>query len=175
MRLFEMFRDPRYLAPLGVLVGVIFVSAALAHEGPGRSSASSPATPAVTFAAASDPEATPTPDAVSIDAHRLQDLTKLRDAFLAYRRKNGKFPVTKDGITTICAGEADPGCVLASVASGAPFADRDQPYWFVSDGSRVVLVAPAQAPSDSTQCPRVLPPDLAGAPVICLQFERPAQ
>jgi hypothetical protein len=169
-----MFRDPRYLAPLGVLIAVIFVSAVLAHENTGRSSASA-ATPAATSAVVSGADSTPSPAVDSADAHRLADLTKLRDAFLAYRRKNGKFPITKDGITTICADQADPGCVIISVAPAAPFADKDQPYWFVSDGSRVALVARADKASDSTTCPRVLPADLAGAPVICLEFERPAQ
>jgi hypothetical protein len=169
-----MFRDPRYLAPLGVLIGVMLVSAVFAYENPGGSAASPPAAPTATSAAAAL-QPTPALDDASIDAHRVQDLTKLRDAFLAYRRKNGKFPVTSDGITTICADPADPGCVLASVAAGVPFADRDQPYWFVSDGSRVVLVARAQTATNSTQCPRVLPPDLTAASVICLEFERPAQ
>jgi hypothetical protein len=167
-----MFRDPRYLAPLGVLIGVMLVSAVLAQENSSRSAASSSAMPAATSAADAP---TPTLVAASTDAHRLQDLTKLRDAFLAYRRKNGKFPVTKDGITTVCASQADPGCVLASVAPAAPFTDQDQPYWFVSDGSRVVLVARAQTVTNNAQCPLVLPSDLSGAPLICLEFERLAQ
>ncbi len=168
-----MFRDPRYLAPLGVLTGVILVSAALALHGPGRSAAGSDAspTPAATLAA----PATPTPDNAAVDARRLLDLVKVRDALLSYRRLHGSFPVTKNGITTVCEGPSDPGCVLASMPGGAPFADGDQPYWFVSDGTRVVLVAHALTASDTAQCPPALPPTLTGVPLICLKFERPAQ
>ena len=35
-----MFRDPRYLAPLGVLLGVIVVAGVAARTGSGRSAAS---------------------------------------------------------------------------------------------------------------------------------------
>lgn len=173
-----MFRDPRYLVPLSVLLGVILVSAALAQNGPGTRAASSPSpTPAATqdSPSATEPPPPPTPDDAAIDARRMQDLVKVRDALLAYRRQHGKFPVTKNGITTLCANPSDPGCVLGSVAGGAPFADGDQPYWFLSDGTRVVLVAPAQIASDTAQCPPALPPALAGGPVLCLKFERPAQ
>lgn len=169
-----MFRDPRYLAPLGVLLGVILVSAVLAQQSSGRSAAASVAPPAAS-ATASEPVAAPTPDGVAVNAHRIQDLTKLRDALLSYRRLHGKFPVTKDGMTTICHTPADPGCVLASIAGSVPFADGDQPYWFSSDGSRVVLAAPAQTGPGGGPCPPALPAALAAAPVICLQFERPAQ
>jgi hypothetical protein len=174
-----MFRDPRYLAPLGVLTGVILVSAALVLHGPGRSAAGSAAspTPGATLAAPATPEptATPTPDDAAVDARRLLDLIKVRDALLAYRRQHGSFPVTKKGITTLCASPSDPGCVLASMPGGAPFADGDQPYWFVSDGTRVVLVARALTASDTGQCPPALPPTLSGVPLTCLKFERPAQ
>jgi hypothetical protein len=180
-----MFRDPRYLAPLGVLLGVIFVSAAVAYTGSGNPSANpSQSATAVTMAGAdpgaqgdatAEPASTPTMDDAAIDARRLRDLTKLRDALLAYRREHGKFPVTKKGITTICASPSDPGCVLASMPGGAPFADGNQPYWFVSDGARVVLVARAQAASDATQCPPVLPAELTGVSLTCLKFERPVQ
>ena len=168
-----MFRDPRYLAPLGVLTGVILASAVLALHGPGRSAAGSAAspTPAATLAA----PATPTADDAAVDARRLLDLVKVRDALLAYRRLHGSFPVTKNGITTVCESPSDPGCVLASMPGGAPFTDGDQPYWFLSDGTRVVLVARALAESDTAQCPPALPPALGGVPLICLKFERPAQ
>lgn len=173
-----MFRDPRYLAPLGVLLGVILVSAALAQSGPRTRAASGPpptATATQDGASAAEPPPPPTPDAAAIDARRMQDLVKVRDAFLAYRRQHGKFPVTKNGITTLCANRSDPGCVLGSVTGGPPFADGDQPYWFLSDGARVVLVAPAEIGSDAAQCPPALPPALAGGPVLCFKFERPAQ
>ena len=116
-----------------------------------------------------------TPDDAAIDARRAQDLAKVRDALLAYRRQHGKFPVTKNGITTICASPSDPGCALALVPGGAPFADGDQPYWFLSDGTRVVLVARAQTASNTSQCPPALPAALTGVPVMCLKVERPAQ
>lgn len=174
-----MFRDPRYLAPLGVLTGVILLSAALALHGSGKSAAGSAAspTPGATLAAAATPEppSAPTADDATIDARRLLGLTKVRDALLAYRRLHGAFPVTKNGITTLCASPSDPGCVLASMPGGAPFADGDQPYWFLSDGTRVVLVARAMTASDTAQCPPARPPVLTGVPLICLKFERPAQ
>ena len=169
-----MFRDLRYVAPLGVLIGVILVSAVLAHESSGRSAAASPAAPAA-VSPTSAPESTATPDGATVNAHRLQDLTNLRDVFLAYRRQHGKFPMTKDGITTVCHEAADPGCALASTGANVPFADGDQPYWFISDGSRVVLLAPAQPASGARQCPAALPFPLAAGPLICLQIERPAQ
>lgn len=161
-----MFRDPRYLAPLGVLLGVMLVSALLASDWSRGSSAAAPA-PAVLVEPSSAPAVT--------DADRLQDLTELRAAMLAYRRQHGTFPVTPGGITTICAAQTDRGCVLGSLADAPPFADRDQPYWFVSDGVRVVLVAAAEAASNSAQCPRVLPNHLAAAPLICLQIGRAPQ
>ena len=65
--------------------------------------------------------------------------------------------------------------VLASVPGGAPFADGDQPYWFLSDGTRVVLIARAQTASNTAQCPPALPAALTGVPVMCLKVERPAQ
>lgn len=169
-----MFRDPRYLAPLAVLLGVIFVSAVLAEQGSKGSAAASVPTVSIVAATAA-PEPTPTPDGAAIDARRLRDLVKIRDAFLAYRRQNGKFPVTKDGITTICATSFDPGCVLASGAGAVRFTDGVLPYWFVSDGARVVLVAPAESPADTAQCPAALPLALAGKFVMCLKFDRPAQ
>ncbi len=169
-----MFRDPRYLAPLSVLIGVIFLSALLAQHGSKGSAAASAPSPTIA-ADTPEPTAIPTPDGAALDAHRLQDLVKVRDALLVYRRQHGKFPVTKNGITTICATASDPGCVLASESSGVPFADGDQPYWFASDGARVVLVARAETASDSAQCPPALPPQLAAAPVICLKLDRPAQ
>ena len=168
-----MFRDPRYLAPLAVLIGVIFLSAALAQHGSKGSAAASAVSPTAT-AAAAQPTAIPTPDDAALDAHRLQDLVKVRDALLAYRRQHGKFPVTKNGITTICAAPTDPGCVLSETGS-VPFADGDQPYWFISDGARVAMVARAATASDPAQCPAALPAALAGAPVMCLKLDRPAQ
>jgi hypothetical protein len=183
--LFEMFRDPRYLAPLGVLLGVIFVSAVLARNGPGRYAAASVPSPASMATSAANqggrdsPPTTepppPTPDDAAIDARRTQDLVKVRDALLVYRRQHGKFPVTKNGITTLCTQPLDPGCVLGSGAGPPPFADGDQPYWYLSDGARVVLVARAQAATDASQCPAMLPIELTGSPLICLKFERPVQ
>ena len=180
-----MFRDPRYLAPLGVLLGVIFVSAVLARNGPGRYAVASVPSPTATATSAgnqggqdSPPAAEPPPpttDDAAIDARRLQDLVKVRDALLVYRRQHGKFPVTKNGLTTLCAQPSDPGCVLGSGAGGPPFADGDQPYWYLSDGARVVLVARAQTATDASQCPAMLPIELAGGPLICLKFERPVQ
>ena len=170
--MFEMFRDPRYLAPLAVLLGVIFLSAALAQHGSKGSAAASALSPTV-LAATATPDPTPTPDGAAIDARRLRDLVKVRDALLAYRRQHGKFPVTKNGITTICAAPTDAGCVLSETGS-VPFADGDQPYWFISDGARVALVARAESASDPAQCPAALPAALVGTPVMCLKFDRPA-
>ena len=169
--MFEMFRDPRYLAPLGVLLGVILLSSVLAQRSTGPTAAAS----APTATATTGPAPTATPDGAAIDAGRLQDLVKVRNALLAYRRQNGRFPVTKNGVTTICIAPTDPGCVLASQPGAVPFADGDQPYWFLSDGARVVLVATATTPSDLAECPLALPPQLAGKSLICLKFDRPAR
>ena len=168
-----MFRDPRYLAPLSVLIGVILLSAVLAQHGSKGSAAASAPSPAVA-ADTAEPTAIPTPDGAALDAHRLEDLVKVRDALLVYRRQHGKFPVTKNGVTTICAAPTDPGCVL-SETGGVPFADGDQPYWFISDGARVALVARAATAFDPAHCPRALPPQLAAAQLMCLKFDRSAQ
>ena len=180
-----MFRDPRYLAPLAVLLGVIFVSAVLARNGPGRYAAASVPSPTALATAAgnqggqdSPPAAEappPTPDDAAVDARRMQDLVKVRDALLVYRRQHGKFPVTKNGLTTLCAQPSDPGCVLGFGDGGPPFADGDQPYWYSSDGARVVLVARARAATDASQCPAKLPIERSGSPLVCLKFERPVQ
>ena len=161
------------------------MSAALAQNGSHTRAGASAPSPAAVGTSASDeggqdtPPTTepppPMPDGAAIDARRAQDLAKVRDALLVYRRQHGKFPVTKNGITTLCATSSDPGCVLASVPGGAPFADGDQPYWFLSDGTRVVLIARAQTASNTSQCPPALPVALTGVPVMCLKVERPAQ
>lgn len=170
-----MLRDPRYLAPLGVLLGVILLSAVLAQRASGDSAAASaPSATAVIDDATATPAPTSTPDGGAIDAARLQDLVKVRDALLAYRRLHGKFPITKNA-ATICAAPSDPGCVVALEPGTVPFADGDQPYWFVSDGARVTLIAPAHTPFNAAQCPPVLPAILTGQPVICLKFDRAVQ
>jgi hypothetical protein len=170
-----MFRDPRYLAPLGVLLGVILLSSVLAQRSTGQSAAASAPSATVVADATAGPSPTSTPDGAAVDARRLQDLVKVRTALLAYRRQNGRFPVTKNGVTTICTAPADPGCALAVRPGAVPFADGDQPYWFLSDGARVVLIAPATTPSDQAECPPVLPPELNGKGLICLKLDRPAQ
>ncbi len=161
-----MFRDPRYLAPLGVLLGVMLVAAVLASDCSSRHAAAS-REPTVVVEQSSARAVT--------DADRLQDLAKLRTAMLAYRKRHDAFPVTAQGITTICAVQTDPGCVLGSLGTAPPFADRDRPYWFISDGVRAVLVAVSEAASNSAQCPRVLPPELVAALLICLPIGGPPQ
>lgn len=183
--MFEMFRDPRYLTPLGLLLGVILVSALLARNGSGRYAAASVPSPTATATSAGNQggrdnpptgeRPTPTPDDAAIDARRMQDLVNVRDALLAYRRQRGKFPVTKNGVTTLCAQTSDLGCVPGSGAGGPPFADRDQPHWYLSDGVRVVFVARAQTATDSSQCPAMLPIELTGSPLVCRKFEGPVQ
>ena len=170
-----MFRDPRYLAPLGVLLGVILLSSVLAQRSTGQTAAAQVPAPSATAPATAEPAPTATPDGAAIDAGRLQDLVKVRTALLAYRRQNRRFPVTKNGVTTICIAPTGPGCVLASQPGAVPFADGDQPYWFLSDGARVVLISTATTPSDLAECPPALPPQLTGKSLICLKFDRPAQ
>jgi hypothetical protein len=162
-----MFRDPRYLAPLGVLLGVIVVAGAAARTGSGRSDAS---VAPVATATAGAPAATATPDGAAIDARRMGDLVKIRDAMLAYRQQHGKFPTSKS-LTPICGASSDAGCALAP----APFADGDEPYFFRSDGAQVFLVARGLTVTDMSQCPLVLPDELTGVPLTCLQFARPMQ
>jgi hypothetical protein len=164
-----MFRDPRYLAPLGVLLGVIFVAAIAAETGSGRTVASAvPTATVATAQTAASPTAAATPDAGAADAGRMRDLVRVRDAMISYRQAHGKFPLTKNGMTTLCASSSDPGCVLAP----APFGDGNEAYWFASDGNRVSLVARGDIGLNSAQCPSTLPAALTGVPLVCLEFER---
>ena len=98
------------------------------------------------------------------------DLVKVRDAMLAYRQEHGKFP-TSNSLAPLCGASSDAGCALAP----APFADGDEPYCFRSDGAQVFLVARGLTATDTSQCPPVLPDELMGVPLTCLQFARPVQ
>ena len=162
----DMVRDPRYIAPLAVLLAVILVSAALG----GR------ALPSV--GASGRPSATPGPTEVLsredqlLDARRALDLGKLRDALTLYRRRNGTYPSTAGRITTLCDQPSDAGCALSSLGAKLPFSDGELPYWYASDGSTYfALIARAQQAGDTSRCPGPLPDELAVAPVMCIRSE----
>jgi hypothetical protein len=164
--LVELLRDPRYLAPLGVLIVVILIASLL---GRGDSHAQSQAP-------AGQPHATgpvdPTPDTAAIDARRMSDLTRGRDALEDYLGRYGSFPNTRNTLTTLCAQPSDAGCELKNVSHDLSFSDGDAVYWYASDGARFVLIATALTAQDTGDCPVGLPAELAAAPVICVRGER---
>ena len=158
-----MFRDPRYLAPLGVLARRDPRVGRARAEGSGAAAPPRPPS-AATATPTSAPVPRRRPTAPPIDARACRTSTKVRDALLAYRRQHGKFPVTKNGITTICAAPSDPGCVLAAGRARRAVRRWRSAVLVLSDGARVVLVAPrADARPMPAQCPRDPPRELAGA------------
>ena len=163
-----MFRDPWYVVPLGMLVGVIIISAAMG-AGPSAVDSAVPSVPGIPRQI----EPTPTPDYTN-DYTRTADLFALKDAALNYYRRNGFFPTTNNAIVALCSGNADAGCVLRQSVRGIPVGDGESPYYYMSDGSSyVIFVARSDAQGDLTQCPSALPPDLANTPVICSYAEAP--
>jgi hypothetical protein len=162
----DIVRDPRYIAPLAVLVAVILVSAALG----GR------ALPSVGASDQPTPTARPTealsPEDQLLDARRALDLGYLRDALALYRRRNGAYPSTGGRVATLCDKPSDAGCALSSLGSRLPFSDGELPYWYASDGATYFsLISRAQQSGDTSQCPRPLPKELAVAPVMCVRGE----
>ena len=124
-------------------------------------------------ALAPSPTATPPPapaaaDPVALDFARALDLNSVRDALIAYEARNGAFPSTGGGLTTLCASKNDRGCALREVAAGVPFNDGLAPYWYASDGRTYTLAARAALPqADTSQCPDALPPELSDTPIMC--------
>lgn len=172
-----MSRDPRYLLPLAILIGVIVVSAALVERGRTSAKTASPAAPAVSVTAIGDApaaEATPRLDDQFVDARRALDLVQLRDALAEYRKQHNGYPSTDGAVTTLCATPSDAGCALSSIMPDAPFGDDGGPYWYVSDGRNfATLIAIAKLPHVRGQnCPRQLPPALSGGQLICVSVPR---
>jgi len=161
----ELFRDPRYLIPLAMLVGVIVISAAMG-AGPAAVDSAVPAVPGIPRTE----NPTPTPDA-SNDYRRAIDLGVLRDAAQTFYRTHGSFPSTGGAVVALCVDAADAGCALRE-ARGLPSGDGEFPYHYASDGSAyAVFIARADTPGDETQCPATLPPSLSGMPVMCARAE----
>lgn len=155
-----MFRDPRYLLPLAILLGVIVVSAVLVYND--QAAAGSAATP--------EPPADP---ALVADYYRSIDLGKLRDAAVEYVRQNGWLPSTQNQIQPVCAAAGDAGCALHDVRDGLPAGDGRDPYWYQSDGETYFLfIARANHAHDRSDCPPVLPPALVAGPIMCLRGGR---
>jgi hypothetical protein len=151
-----MFRDPRYLLPLAILLGVIVVSAVLvANERAAAGSA----------APGSEAEA-----AAVVDYYRSIDLNRLRDAAIEYGRRHGLLPTTGGLIQQVCATPQDAACALREVAEQLPAGDGRDPYWYQSDGSSYFLfISRANGEHDRSDCPPVLPPALVAVPIMCLR------
>lgn len=177
--MFDMFRDPRYLLPLGVLVGVILASATLAHTNtsdatgtPPLATVEAPHTPISKSTDTIRAVATPGLDDVLLDSRRALDLARLRDAAIAYKAAHGTYPASRDVVSPVCAQPSDAGCVLSTIAPDLAYTDGKLPYWFASDGATdFVVIARAQIPTDTSQCPSPLPPALSAAPVLCLRVQ----
>lgn len=166
----ELIRDPRYIVPLGVLIFVIVISAAM---GAGPKAVDS-AVPDVTGRGLPFiPDPTPTPDYTN-DYQRAIDLGTLREAALAYHARNGFFPSTNETVVPLCEGKADAGCVLKQSARGIPVGDGESPYFYVSDGSTyAVFIARSDVAGASGECPPALPSQLSSGPVTCVQVRVP--
>ncbi len=161
----ELFRDPRYLLPLAMLVGVIIISAAMG-AGPAAVDSAVPAVPGIPRAGSP----TPTPD-VSNDYRRAIDLGILREAAESFHRKNGSFPNTNSAVVALCVDAVDAGCSLRE-ARGLPSGDGEFPYYYASDGATyAVFIARADFLSDATACSVTLPSHLRDYPVMCSRVE----
>ena len=165
----ELFRDPRYLIPLAMLIGVIVISAAMG-AGPDAVDSAVPAVPGLPRAG----EPSPTPD-LSNDYRRAIDLGVLREAALTFYKKTGVFPNTRGAAVTLCVDAVDVGCSLRE-ARGLPSGDGELSYYYASDGvSYAVFIARADNPGDQSECPPALPPQLVGMPLICARTEAPSR
>jgi hypothetical protein len=156
-----MFRDPRYLVPLGVLVAVILISAVL-----GRAAESTDA-PAGSDVRSSG--VAPTPDASLRDLQRTGDLFRVRDALEAYRSQHGAVPSTGNVLMALCEDRDDPGCSLESIDHQLKFSYDGDRYWYASDGQRFVVIARADQAAPTNECPVGLPREIAGKPIICVR------
>jgi hypothetical protein len=164
-----MLRDPRYTVPLGILLGVILVSAVLMNR---QTSAASPAVPSTTPSAVDAAAATPVPADQSLDWSRAADLAKLRGAVELYHTRRGAYPSTGNAVVQICADPVKPSCAVAAVVRQDPAAAESLPYWYVSDGSTyATFVSPADVAGDPKDCPPRLPSPLASKPVMCVRIQ----
>jgi hypothetical protein len=144
-----------------VFAGIMALRATGSDASPGESAAAPPST----ATAPPTPSAT---DPVTLDFARALDLNAIRDALIAYEARNGAFPSTGGGLTTLCATKNDRGCDLREVNAGVPFSDGPAPYWYASDGRTYTLVARAALPQgDTSMCPDTLPPELSDTPIMC--------
>src|SRR5437899_3252399 len=134
-----MLRDPRYLLPLAILVGVIAVAALLA-DGDARaaSNLTQPAMPATPVDAGSRSGVGPAGIALRHDLRRSQDLEELRSGVAVYHVHHGAYPNTDNAVTPMCEAPSDAGCEVAAVAA-VRFDDGDLPYWYASDGESYFL------------------------------------
>jgi hypothetical protein len=164
-----MLRDPRYVAPLAVLVVVIVLSALLRSAEP-RALAS---TPAATPAAWPAPTATPAEQALLIDTRRTYDLARLRDIVAGVEAAGGGLPDTAGTPRRICGAARVDGCVLAGALAPGDLLDAEAPYWYASDGASYFIVMTVAAHSgDERDCARTRPPGADG-PLLCVRAEVP--
>jgi hypothetical protein len=163
----ELFRDPRYVIPLIMLMFVIVVSAATG-AGPGAVDSAVPSLPYVPRE-----EGVPAPD-LARDYARGVDLGKLREAALGYYRQAGSFPDTENQAVAICEDGANSACALRLVQEDLPLDDGEHPYYYASDGMTYALfIAKAEVKGDMSQCPELVPVELASSPLMCTRLEAP--
>ena len=167
----ELFRDPRYVIPLAMLIFVIIVSAAMG-AGPGAVDSAVPSIPYVPRQGETQ-TAEPPSAALIKDYQRAVDLGKLHDAALAIRERTGAFPSTNDTVVELCASPADRGCAIRE-ERGLASGDGEFPYYYASDGATyATFVARAETQGDVSRCPAPLPAALVGVPVMCVRVEAP--
>ncbi len=165
----ELFRDPRYVIPLAMLIFVIVVSAAM---GAGPSAVDS-AVPEIPFVPRQEESAAPPSAELMKDYQRAVDLGNLHDAALAVRERTGAFPSTNGAVVELCASSADRGCTIRE-ARGLASGDGEFPYYYASDGATyATFVARAETQGDTSRCPAPLPAALESAPVMCVRVEAP--
>jgi hypothetical protein len=162
--LVEMLRDPRYLLPLALLLLVIAISFAL-----GRGNTHAQSNMPIVRVSAGAAVGTATADDAAIDARRTADLQRLKEALVLYRRRRGAVPSTNNAIVPACVVPTDAGCALSVAQNDLHYADGGDPYWYASDGTRFVLIAPMKSAADASDCPPGLPAELAVGPLFCLK------
>jgi hypothetical protein len=161
----ELLRDPRYLLPLAMLLGVIIIAAAMG-AGPKAVTSAVPEIPYVPRAATAEP----TVDLVR-DYGRAIDLGALREAALEAHRRTGTFPDSGGNVVPLCATITDVGCALRE-ARGLPSGDGDRPYYYASDGATyAIFIARSDARGDMTRCPAALPAELLDVSLMCVFVE----
>ena len=168
--MFSTFRDPRYLGPLAVLIGVIVLSAIFADRSGGAAPRDAASVSTTVPAPTPGPHAVRTPgdDEILLDARRAIDLQTLASTLTTIARDNGAYPSTGGDYKPVCFAAGDPTCVLQSLAGQIPASDGQYAYYYRSDGATFTLVAHTQVWPREDNCPGDVPAAFAGAPVFCI-------